>query len=194
MTVATKPKIKLSPDEYLESEKSSLIKREYRQGDIYEMVGASDSHVTIALNLASMLKSFFKFNNNKNCRVYISDMKVKVASINAFFYPDIMVTCEEKDRQSTYFKEYPQLIIEVLSESTERYDRGDKFASYRQMESLQEYILISQDKMQVECFRKNSDNLWVLYPYDNQNNLVEFPCLNFSFSLTDLYENVSLNS
>jgi Uma2 family endonuclease len=187
MLATTTDKIKISPEDYLEAEKTSLVKHEYRQGEAYEMVGASDSHVTIAGNLFSLLRSFVR---GKDCRVYIADMKLRIESLNIFYYPDIMVTCDARDQEFTYFKKYPKLIIEILSKSREAFDRGDKFADYRQIETLQEYVLISQTKIQVECFRRNNDNLWVLNPYNNQDELVNFTSIDFSFSLADLYEDV----
>ncbi len=117
-------------------------------------------------------------------------MKLRIESLNIFYYLDIIVTCDVRDQEFTYFKKYPKLIVEILSKSTEALDRGDKFADYRHIETLQEYVLISQTKMQVECFRRNKDNLWVLNPYHNQEELVNFASIDFSFSLADLYEDV----
>jgi Uma2 family endonuclease len=191
MVVATAEKIKISPDEYLEAEKTSLFKHEYIQGEVYEIVGSSDPHVTISLNLASLLRSFLR---GKGCRVYISDIKVRIDSLNIFYYPDVLVTCDPRDQEFSYYKKYPKLIVEVLSESTEAKDRGNKFADYRQLETLQEYVLVSQTKMLVECFRRNSDNLWVLYPYTNPQELVTFSSVDFTFSLADLYEDVYFES
>lgn len=190
MVATTVKTNKLSVEEYLETEKQSLVKREYIQGEVYEMAGASDSHVTIAGNIFSLLRSFLR---GKDCRVYISDMKVRIEQLNVFYYPDVIVTCDEKDGQFSHFKKYPKLIVEILSKSTEAFDRGDKFASYRQIETLREYVLISQAKMQVECFRRNEDNLWVLNPYTNPDELVKFSSIDFDFSLNDLYEDVQLN-
>ena len=184
----SKELVKLSPEDYLETEKSSLIKHEYIQGRVYAMAGASDSHVTIAGNLFSLLRSHVR---GSSCRVYISDMKASIESLNIFYYPDVIVTCDPRDQEFTYFKKYPQLIIEVLSESTEAFDRGDKFADYRQLETLEEYVLISQTRMQVECFRRNPDNLWVLYPYNGEDE-VYFASLDFRCHIVDLYEDVSL--
>jgi Uma2 family endonuclease len=185
--VASKKLLKLSPEEYLEVEKNSLIKHEYIQGKVYAMAGASDPHVTIAGNLFSLLRSHVR---GSRCRVYISDMKASIESLNIFYYPDVMVTCEPRDREFTYFKKYPKLIIEVLSESTEAFDRGDKFADYRQLEMLEEYVLVSQTRMQVDCFRRNPDNLWVLYPY-NKEDEVYFASLDFRYHIDVLYEDVS---
>jgi Uma2 family endonuclease len=185
--VATKELVKLSWQEYLEAEKTSLVKHEYIQGEVYEMAGASDSHITIALNIALLLKNFLR---GSGCRVYISDMKARIESLNIFYYPDIIVTCEPKDEEFTYYKKYPKLIIEVLSDSTESFDRGDKFADYRQIETLEEYVLISQSKKRVECFRKNEENLWVLHTYQ-ENEQLTLTSINFSCEINDLYEDVA---
>lgn len=92
-------------------------------------------------------------------------MKARIEELNCYYYPDVMVTCDERDRTTNTFKRYPCLIVEVLSEATEAFDRGDKFADYRQIESLQEYVLISQTRLQVDVFRRNEEGLWVLHPY-----------------------------
>ena len=120
-------------------------------------------------------------------------MKVQIESLNIFYYPDLIVTCDSQDQEFSYYKKYPKLIIEVLSESTEAKDRGEKFANYRQLASLEEYVLISQNKMEVECFRRNKDNLWVLHPFSNAEELVTFASIDFSFSLADLYEDVNIS-
>lgn len=184
--VATKERVKLSWEEYLEAEKTSLVKHEYIQGEVYERVGASDSHVTITGNMALLLKKYLR---GSGCRVYISDMKARMESLNIFYYPDIIVTCDSRDEEFTYYKKYPKLIIEVLSKSTESFDRGDKFADYRQIETLEEYVLISQSKKRVECFRKNEQDLWVLYTYQ-ENEQLKLTSINFTCEINDLYEDV----
>ncbi|CAD5983016.1 putative protein slr1290 [Planktothrix tepida] len=100
-----------------------------------------------------------------------------------------MVTCDSRDRNNGYFKQYPSLIIEVLSASTEAFNRGDKFADYRQIETLQEYVLISQNKINIECFRRNSDGRWELFTYKPQETL-QLESINFSCSVSEIYEDV----
>ena len=173
-------KIKLSEQEYLNGEETSDYKYEYLNGEVWAMIGASDNHVTIAGNLFYLLKQKIK---DTPCRPYISDMKVKVEPANAFFYPDVLVTCEQRDRQNTYYKEYPVFIAEVLSPSTEAFDRGDKFKVYRQLRSLQEYWLIDAQKMSVDCFTRNQDGNWSLHSYDNPSQ---------SAPLTALEQNILL--
>lgn len=123
----------LSAKQYLQKEETSDIKHEYIDGQIYAMAGASDRQVTIAGNLFALLRSHVR---GSGCRVYISDMKVRIESLNRFYYPDILVTCDERDRETPAYKQFPKLIVEVLSDSTEAFDRGDKFADYQQIESL----------------------------------------------------------
>ena len=129
------------------------------------MAGASDAHVTVSMNVSMLLRNHLR---GSDCRVYMLDMKAQIDVINRYFYPDVMVTCDIRDKEFEYFKCYPSLLIEVFSESTEGYDRGKKFASYRHLESLQEYVLISPDRMSVECFRRNEEGNSVLYLYEEE--------------------------
>lgn len=142
-----KEKPTLTPETYLEWEKTSGIKHEYLNGDIFAMAGAKDSHVTVSGNLFALPKNHLRGNP---CRTYISGMKIQMEQASAFFYPDVMVTCDERDRQTDYFKRYPTLIAEVLSESTAAFDRGRKFAAYRTLENLREYVIIDPDSLSVD--------------------------------------------
>ncbi|OYD95881.1 hypothetical protein CDG77_10000 [Nostoc sp. 'Peltigera membranacea cyanobiont' 213] len=178
----------ISPEEYLEGEKFSEIKHEYIDGQVYAMAGASDAHVTVVGNLFVLLRNHLR---GSGCRVYIADMKAQIDVINRYFYPDMMVTCDTRDKEFEYFKCYPSLIIEVLSESTEGYDRGKKFASYRHLESLQEYVLISPDRISVECFRRNEQGQWVLYPYEKEQE-VHLASVDFRCAIAEIYEDVTL--
>ena len=177
----------LSIEEYLQAEKSSPIKHEYIQGQIYAMAGASDAHVTITANLVALLRNHIR---GTGCRLYVADMKARIESLDIFYYPDIMVTCDSRDTQFEYFKRYPSLIIEVLSPSTEALDRGDKFSDYQELDTLQEYVLVSQNRQRIDCFRRNSEERWVLYSYRG-NQQLELTSVNFSCSLTDVYEDVT---
>lgn len=109
-------------------EETSSIKHEYIDGKIYAMAEATDVHVTIALNIASLLRTHLK---GSGCRVYIADMKARIESKNRFYYPDVMVTCDERDRETATYKQFPCLIVEVLSDSTEAGDRGDNTNSQK---------------------------------------------------------------
>ena len=185
MTVS-KSDIYVSPEIYLEGEKISPIKHEYRQGEIYAMAGASDAHVTITGNLFSLLRNHVR---GSGCRAYVADMKARIEQANIFYYPDVMVTCDERDRTPDDFKRYPSLIVEVLSPTTQGFDRGDKFADYRTIETLQEYVLINQERVSVECFRRNSEGQWVLYPY-GEGDEINLASVDFSCPIAALYEDV----
>lgn len=179
----------LSPEDYLKGEENSPIKHEYIDGKIYAMAGASDAHVTIAGNLFALLRSHVR---GTGCRVYMADMKARIDSKNTYYYPDVMATCDERDRKFDSFKRYPRLIVEVLSEKTEAFDRGDKFADYREIETLTEYVLINQKRQRVDCFRRNSEGLWVLYSYDENSREVHLASVDFTLSMESVYEDVEL--
>ncbi|MEA5620279.1 Uma2 family endonuclease [Cronbergia sp. UHCC 0137] len=179
----------LTPEAYLESEKTSQIKHEYIQGQIYAMAGASDAHVTITANLVAILRNHIR---GSGCRLYVADMKARIESLNIYYYPDLMVTCDPRDANFDYFKRYPCLIIEVLSPSTEAIDRGDKFSDYQELESLQEYVLVSQTRQRVDCFRRNDQARWELYSYRGNQDL-QLSSINFSCTLADVYEDVSFS-
>ncbi|MBW4657393.1 MAG: Uma2 family endonuclease [Drouetiella hepatica Uher 2000/2452] len=179
-----------TPEEYLHLEENSPIKHEYRDGQVYDMAGASDEHVTISLNLAAFLRSHVR---GTGYRVYIADMKARIESIDRFYYPDILVTCDRRDQETSTYKRFPCLIIEVLSDSTEAFDRGDKFADYQTLESLQEYVLINAKRQRVECFRRNEAGLWVLQSYTPAQKIFRLDSVNFEGAIDALYEDVIFN-
>ena len=179
----------LTSAQYLQMEEQSNIKYEYVDGQILAMAGECDAHVTIALNLASNLRSHVR---GSGCRVYISDMKARIESLNRFYYPDVMVTCDPNDQETPTYKRFPTLIIEVLSESTEAFDRGDKFADYQEIASLREYVLISTKRQRVDCFRRNEQGLWLLQSYRPEQVSFRLDSLDFEGTITELYEDVTL--
>ncbi|MFL9466405.1 MULTISPECIES: Uma2 family endonuclease [Scytonema] len=179
------PDIYVTPEEYLQMEEKSDIKHEYIDGCAYAMAGALDPHVTIALNIASLLRNRVR---GTGCRVYIADMKARIESLNRYYYPDIMVSCDQRDRETPAYKRFPCLIVEVLSDSTEAFDRGDKFADYQTLESLKEYVLINTKRQRVECFRRNDEGLWVLQTYTVDNQSFRLHSIDFEATFADLYE------
>lgn len=151
-------------DAYLAWEAEQPIKHEYLAGEVFAMAGASDAHVTIALNVAMALRNHLR---GQPCSVYISDMKLRLEEDNAFFYPDVFVTCSDADRQQRNAKSEPTLIVEVLSPTTSAYDRGAKFAAYRKLASLREYLLIDPERLGADLFRRDGDSpRWVLHPFE----------------------------
>jgi Uma2 family endonuclease len=176
----------ISPETYLAEEAQSQIKHEYIDGKMYAMAGATDAHVTITLNVATLLRNHVR---GGNYRVFITDMKINLNTTNRFYYPDVMVTCDPRDRMFTLFKRYPCLILEVVSDSTEAFDRGDKFNDYQQLECLHEYMIVSQVRQRVDCFRRNSEGLWLLQAY-YPGDLLSFTSIGFRCEVTALYEDV----
>ncbi|MBC6476167.1 MAG: Uma2 family endonuclease [Hormoscilla sp. GM102CHS1] len=191
--IASKSYTYISPEEYLESEKISPIKHEYRQGEVYAMSGVSKAHDKIAGNLFGLLLNQIR---STGCSVYTPDMKVRVEAADVFYYPDMKVTCDARDDRNPdeHFIRYPRLIVEVLSPTTQGFDRGEKFANYRLIETLQEYVLISQERMTVECFRLNAEGRWVPYTY-RPGEEVHLASVDFRCPIADIYEKVpGLNS
>ena len=138
------------------------LRYEYIDGEVFAMTGGTIPHNRIACNLGTELDNFLA---DKGCDFYISDVKVQVSEAGPYHYPDVVVTCDDKDKQAIDMIRYPCLIVEVLSPSTEAFDRGKKFTRYRQSNTLQEYVLIESDEIGVECFRRNDEGLWVLHTY-----------------------------
>jgi Uma2 family endonuclease len=178
----------LDPEDYLIAEEQSSVKHEYIDGQVYAMAGASDAHVTIALNVATLLKNHLR---GSRCRVFISDMKARIEELNIYYYPDVLVTCDDRDRSESTLKRYPKVIIEVLSPSTEAFDRGDKFLDYQHIETFQEYVLIGTSRQRVDCFRRNVEGLWVMQSY-SLGQMLSLNSLQFETTLEALYEDVEL--
>ncbi len=177
----------MTPEEYFAGEEISPIRREYIRGKVYAMSGSTPSHNMIALNLATLLRKQVR---GTDCYAFVQDIKVRIETVDVFYYPDLTVTCDPRDQQlMDSFICYPSLIVEVLSPTTEAFDRGDKFADYRQIETLQEYLVISQTRPYVECFRRNDRGRWELYSYQDQEQIL-LTTLNLQIDMATLYEDV----
>ncbi|OYT90209.1 MAG: hypothetical protein CFE43_19545 [Burkholderiales bacterium PBB3] len=149
-------------DAYLAWEAEQTDKSEYVAGEVFAMVGVRRVHAIVALNIGAALREHLR---GSPCLPFVADMKLRVATADAFFYPDVMATCDERDRRADLFVEHPQLIVEILSDSTAAYDRGAKFAAYRQIAALQEFVLIDIDARRVEVYRRQPGNEWLLHDY-----------------------------
>ena len=181
----------LSHREYLEGEQRSDIRHEYLAGQVFAMAGAGENHNRIAGNLFFHLRAATR---GKPCGVFISDMKLRVEQNDAYYYPDVMLTCDPADSESLY-KRSPCLVVEVLSPSTEAIDRREKLMAYRNLSSLRYYLLVAQEKRQVECHMRDAENHWWLTVCDNEGEgALEIVCgdLKVNFSLNDIYEDVRL--
>ena len=187
MTVAA-PRPRFDAPAFLAWEAEQLEKHEYLDGEVFAMADASESHVTLALNLAMALRNHLR---GGPCSVFISDMKLQVEADNAFFYPDVFVTCAESDRAHSHYKAAPSLVVEVLSHTTSAYDRGAKFAAYRKLPSLREYALVDTERLSIDVFRPNDSGHWVLYPYE-AGDTVEFASVGLSVAVEQVYEDVNI--
>ncbi len=186
--VAEPDRLMMSIEDYLTLDRSSFETRyEYIDGYVYMLAGGTADHSSISINLTSLLHNLLR---NSHCRVYNSDLKVRL-SHNRYVYPDASVSCDQRDRGSTDTVQYPRLIVEVLSSSTEAYDRGRKFAYYRACPTVQEYVLIDTQNQAVEVYRRQSDTLWTLHPYGPGDQL-EFASLSLNFPIAALYEGITL--
>ncbi|SDZ75514.1 Endonuclease, Uma2 family (restriction endonuclease fold) [Thiothrix caldifontis] len=178
----------ITPEDYLAGERDAPFRHEYVHGQAYAMAGAADGHVRVSGNAFAFLKNHLR---GSGCSVYMADMKVRVKQDTAFFYPDVMVTCDPADLQRSHFKQSPILVIEVLSPSTEGYDRGGKFALYRELDSLQEYVLIDPRAYQVDVFRRNALGRWELFAAHGETATIEFASVGCECTMHDLYEDVN---
>ncbi len=160
----------------------SDVRHEYVDGAIYAMVGGTERHNQIALTLASMLRTHL---HGKPCRVFISDMKVRVGTV--FYYPDVMVACGKADPTGLYQTD-PTLLIEVLSDSTESKDRLEKLVAYQKIQSLQEYALISQDKVRLDLYRRENTE-WLIETF-SYGDVVTFQSVDYTVPVEQLYEDV----
>lgn len=171
---------RLTPTEYLTYEQEQPIRHELVDGYLYAMTGASDRHEEIALNLAAALRLHLR---GTACRVYKGDLKIRVA--DDFYYPDVFVRCSA-ERGDPYFKTDPIVVAEVLSPGTQRYDRGDKRLACLSLPTLQEYVLIAQDRMSVEVYRRQAPGL--PERLERADDVLRLESVGFSMTLRELYE------
>lgn len=186
--MATAPK-RISEQEYLRREREAAYKSEYFQGEVFAMVGGSPNHSLIAANFVREAGNALK---GKPCLVFTSDLRVRVDPSGLYTYPDASIVCGElqfaDDQRDTLTN--PTVIIEVLSESTEKYDRGRKANSYRQIASLQELVLVAQDRPHVERFTRQATGDWLFHEERDLEALFELPSMGFSIALAEIYRNV----
>lgn len=174
----------MTRQEFLAWESTQTEKHEFWQGEVFAMTGARQIHVIVTLNVATLLKAHLR---GSGCRVFMADMQLEVEATNAVFYPDVFVTCHPADLSAERSLKHPKVIIEVLSNSTAAYDRGAKFAAYRNLSSLQEYVLIDPDLRTVEIFRRTENDDWLLSTRDSERALI-LRSLDFEARLNDVFE------
>ncbi len=183
-----KTKLIVGIDEYIEGEELSEIRYEYIYGEVYAMAGASTKHNRIVTNIGYQIDNRLA---NSRCETYIENVKLK-ADQATFYYPDVMVACDEKPK-STFYREEPILLVEVLSPSTERTDRHEKLTVYKNIPSLQEYLVVWQDKIYVEIHRRQADNSWQTESYDEIDDSVKLNSIDFTLTLGEIYRRVDFS-
>ena len=183
----------LTPEEYITLERKAIpdaetVRSEYMNGEIIAMSGASLAHNLITYNISGELRNRLK---SSGCLAFANEMRVSIPSANSYFYPDVSVVCEEPRFEDGVFDTLlnPIVIVEVLSPSTEAYDRGDKFAHYRQLHSLQEYILVSQDKVRVDHYVRHASQ-WILTDFQELEQHLPLTSIQCELPLQEIYENV----
>lgn len=187
--MSSAPERKITVAEYLAGEREGTIKHEYYEGQVFAQAGASPNHNRIAVRLINSLYSQL---SGRGCEVYPSDMRIKVKRTGLYTYPDVTVTCGteefEDDHGDTLIN--PLVIIEVLSPSTESYDRGKKFLHYQMIQSLQEYLLVAQDGTQIEHYVRQPDDQWLYSLETEREGSVMLPSINCTLKLADVYKNI----
>jgi Uma2 family endonuclease len=180
----------ISPEDYLEGERQSPIKHEYQRGRVYAMVGAKKPHVILSANFTRLLGNHLV---GKPCVVMASDMKVRLEIADCYYYPDVIVTCDPRDlvgtEDSIY---YPKVVIEVLSKSTAKFDKGEKFTDYQTCPTLEEYVLVSQTERSIEV-RSLIDGAWQTAIYQGDDRAM-FHSIDWSGELAEIYDKVTLQS
>ena len=187
--VALSDRILMTAEEYFAWDEMQEQRYEYWDGEvvlrIVAMAGALKNHIRVVRNFSRVLDSAF---SDKNCEVFVSDMRVQVNPSRQYFYPDVVVSCDDRDTEDLYLQ-YPCLIVEVLSPSTESIDRGIKFAKYRQIPNLMEYVLVRVKEPGIEVFRRNENNQWVLFEYGMDDRIL-LESVNVEITVAELYRQV----
>lgn len=178
---------RLSVAEYLEAEKDSPVRHEYVDGQIFAMAGASDRHNRIAINFTGMLDDKL---GDGPCEVFMADMKIWVSE-TVYYYPDVVVACDGPGADE-YYRKQPRLIIEVSSPGTERIDRSEKLLAYKQMKSLKEYVIVAQDQVHVEVFRRGRGDHWRWELLTELSDELRLESVGLTLTVADVYRRVKL--
>jgi Uma2 family endonuclease len=178
----------LSPAEYFAWEEQQLEKYEYINGEVYAMSGGSVNHGRIAIKFITMFDSHLE---NSGCITGNSDIKINMLKTNNYTYPDVSVTCDDRDKTTTQYIAYPCLIVEVLSASTEAYDRGGKFRMYRNNPMLRDYLLVSSTSIEMDLYHQKDNGEWVIINY-KEGDTIELKSINLSFAIEQVYRGLVL--
>ncbi|MCL1473249.1 Uma2 family endonuclease [Argonema antarcticum] len=177
---------KMTAEEYLEWEAKQELRHEYVDGEIFAMTGGSIPHNDIALNF---YRALYPHLRQRGCRVNVSDVKVQANQNSRYFYPDLVVSCHPDDLKSRQFINYPKVIIEVLSPSTASYNRTKKLKYYRQIPTLQEYVLVDSEEIAVEVYHRGEGKMWHYYEYA-EGDAIALQSIEFECAIDVVYEGV----
>jgi Uma2 family endonuclease len=178
----------LTPEEYFTWEEQQLEKHELIDGQVYAMTGGSVNHSRIAIRFATMVDTHL---DASSCITGNSDLRVNIVGTNNYTYPDISVTWDDRDKTTTQYITYPCLIIEVLSKTTEAYDRGGKFRMYQNNPVLKDYLLVSSTAMEIDLYHKNDAGQWMIINY-GEGDTIELKSINLSFPIEQIYRGLNL--
>ncbi len=187
--VALPDRLLMNYEEYLAWEATQEVRHEYFNGEVVAMAGGTRNHNRVSLNFSKILDDALA---NRQCEVYISDVKVQIQPRKKYFYPDVVVTCDERDTEPQLVL-FPCLIVEVLSPSTEAYDRGFKFEQYRKSASLQEYVLVQVEQPLVEVFQRNQEGKWLFSEY-GLGDRIFLQSIRVEIAVSDLYRQIQFES
>jgi Uma2 family endonuclease len=179
---------KFTPEEYFDWEEQQLERHELIDGEVYAMTGGTVNHSRIGLKFGALLDNHL---SGSNCQTLNSDCRVNIVQSDNYTYPDVSVTCDERDKTTTKYITYPCLIIEVLSFSTEAYDRGSKFRMYRQNPILQDYVLVSSEQIEIDLYHKTESGNWEIINYQ-AGDTIELKSVNLTFAIERIYEGIEL--
>jgi Uma2 family endonuclease len=187
------PQLFVTPEEYLEAERKAEYRSEYLDGQVYAMAGASPAHGRISVNLTRRLAEQLE---DGPCEVFVLDLKVRVATAGPYFYPDLVVVCGEPLMQDQHDDVIlnAKVVIEILSPSTESFDRGKKFQAYARHEFLSEYVLIAQDHVQVDHYVRQPNGHWDFTSMSDVDGVIEFPTIGARLKVADIYKRVAFDS
>ena len=178
----------LTPKEYFDWEEKQLEKHEYIEGQVYAMSGGSRNHSLIAVRFTTLFSNHL---DGSSCDVGNSALRVKIVKTENYTYPDISVTCDDRDKTTTQYITYPSLIVEVLSPSTEAYDRGGKFRLYSHNPVLQDYLLVSSTSIEIDLYHKKDNGEWIIINY-KEGDMIELKSINLTFAIAQIYQGLTL--
>ena len=178
---------RMTPEEFFAWEKTQETRYEYVNGDVIAMAGGTIAHNDLAVSLVLRLAPHAK---SRGCRINVADVKVQIR--RRYRYPDVVVTCDDRDKRAINLFQYPKVIVEVLSPSTESTDRGKKWREYQSIDTLQEYVLVSPNEVAIEVYRRRADGIWEYVTYEAGSQF-HLESLEFACAIEEIYESVVLD-